>query len=168
MYHPLRDPRRGAAAVEFAFVAPLLFLLILGVWEIGRIIQVQQVMLSSLRHGARIASQGYIVTTTGEYTKITRDQVLTSIKESLIGNGITNLDGAKVEMLFLDGESTREPHQGKKNERYSVRLTIPYQNVRWTNLSLLNPQSLTVEIQWQMLVDDPFTLNTNLPTWSYP
>ena len=160
--------RRAAAAVEFAFVFPLLFLLILGVWELGRVIQVQQVMLSSARDGARLASQANIVTPSGDYVQITRAQVIQSVQNSLIGHGITNFAGATFDFSFLDGVSTREPYQGLKNERFKVRVVIPYANVRWTNLSLLNPQTVTVELTWRMLVDDPFTLNTSLPGWSYP
>lgn len=154
--------------MEFAFVCPLLLLIVLGVWEIGRIIQVQQVMLISLRDGARMASQGNIVTPTGDYVQISRDQVIASIREALIGNGINNFSGATFEFFFVDGISTREPFQGKKNERFTVRVALPYDNIRWTNLTLLNPKTLTVELTWRMLVDDPFTLNTNLPGWSYP
>jgi Flp pilus assembly protein TadG len=50
--------RRGAAAVEFAVCAPLLFLLLLGLWEVGRITEVGNVMWNSSREGARDASLG--------------------------------------------------------------------------------------------------------------
>ena len=53
-----------------------------------------------------------------------------------------------------------------KNQRFRVRVTIPYDNVRWTTLSLFNPKNLTAETYWQCLVDDPFTVNTTLPGWS--
>ncbi|MFN5289463.1 MAG: TadE/TadG family type IV pilus assembly protein, partial [Planctomycetia bacterium] len=49
MFHPFRfagEPRerKGAAAVEFAIVAPLLFLLILGIIEFARIFMVVQII----------------------------------------------------------------------------------------------------------------------------
>jgi Flp pilus assembly protein TadG len=47
--------RAGAAAVEFAIVAPLFFLLIVGMIEIGRGLMVQQVLINASRVGARRA-----------------------------------------------------------------------------------------------------------------
>src|SRR5262249_24204281 len=48
--------RRAVAAVEFAIVAPLLFGLLLGVWEIGRLVQVQQIISTAAREGGRVAA----------------------------------------------------------------------------------------------------------------
>lgn len=48
--------RRGVAAVEFAFVAPIFFLMVLGIIEIGRAMMVQQVLINASRVGARRAS----------------------------------------------------------------------------------------------------------------
>lgn len=49
-----RRDRQGAAAVEFAVVAPLFFLLLFGMVEIGRAIMVQQVLTNASREGARL------------------------------------------------------------------------------------------------------------------
>lgn len=59
--HPRRrrpdQPRRtGAAAVEFAIVAPLFFMMVLGCIEIGRALMVQQVLVNASRVGAREAA----------------------------------------------------------------------------------------------------------------
>ena len=50
-----RNPRAGAAAVEFAVVLPLLMLLVFGMIEFGRMVMVQQMVVSSAREGARHA-----------------------------------------------------------------------------------------------------------------
>ncbi|MEN0111963.1 MAG: TadE family protein [Planctomycetota bacterium] len=47
--------RRGASAVEFAIVAPVFFLVVLGIIEFGRMVMVQQVITNAAREGARIA-----------------------------------------------------------------------------------------------------------------
>jgi Flp pilus assembly protein TadG len=52
---PRRSDRRGAAAVEFALVAPIFFLLVLGMVEFGRMVMVQQVLTNAAREGARVA-----------------------------------------------------------------------------------------------------------------
>lgn len=50
-----RRKRRGTAAVEFALVAPVFFLLVLGMIEYGRMVMVQQVITNASREGARAA-----------------------------------------------------------------------------------------------------------------
>jgi Flp pilus assembly protein TadG len=50
-----RKNRRGAAVVEFAVIAPLLFMLIFGMIEFGRLIMVQQILTNASREGARRA-----------------------------------------------------------------------------------------------------------------
>lgn len=49
-----RRNRRGAAAVEFAVVAPLFFLMVFGMIEFGRMVMVQQVITNASREGARM------------------------------------------------------------------------------------------------------------------
>lgn len=50
-----RKKRRGAAAVEFAVVAPIFLLLVFGMIEYGRMVMVQQVLVNASREGARRA-----------------------------------------------------------------------------------------------------------------
>jgi Flp pilus assembly protein TadG len=47
---------RGSSLVEFALVAPLLFMLLFGIFEIGRALYVQQALIFSAREGARLAA----------------------------------------------------------------------------------------------------------------
>jgi Flp pilus assembly protein TadG len=47
--------RAGAAVVEFAFVAPLLILLTMGMMEVGRMVMVKQLLVNATREGARLA-----------------------------------------------------------------------------------------------------------------
>jgi Flp pilus assembly protein TadG len=50
---PCLQKRRGASAVEFAFVAPVFFAMIFGVIELGRGLMVQQLLTEAARRGAR-------------------------------------------------------------------------------------------------------------------
>jgi Flp pilus assembly protein TadG len=52
---PDRTKRQGAAVVEFAVLAPLLFLLVFGMLEYGRLIMVQQIITNASREGCRQA-----------------------------------------------------------------------------------------------------------------
>lgn len=50
--------RQGVAAVEMSVVLPFLLLLLLGVWEVGRMVEVQQLLCNAVREGGRQASTG--------------------------------------------------------------------------------------------------------------
>lgn len=72
----LRAPgrRRGASAVEFAIVAPIFFLVVLGIVEFGRMVMVQQVITNAAREGARIsvldsATAGRVTARVNDYLK---------------------------------------------------------------------------------------------------
>jgi len=55
-----RGPRdRGAVAVEFALLLPLLLLIVFGVIDFGRAINAQITLTQAAREGARLASFGY-------------------------------------------------------------------------------------------------------------
>jgi Flp pilus assembly protein TadG len=69
-----RSRRLGAAATEFACVAPVFFLMIIGFIEFGRALMVQQVLVNAARVGARqaitiSATTGGVETAVHEYTQ---------------------------------------------------------------------------------------------------
>jgi len=178
--HSVRTGRRRAvAAVEFAFCVPLLLLLLVGIWELGRIINVQITLNNAARDGARLGAQANIITAAGEYTRIKFNtgtpNIEGAVRAYLQAAGITNLTGLVIEFQFVEpataGGATptstaADPYTGVKNQRFRVKVSIPYDNVRWTSLSLINPTTLTAEAYWQCFVDDPFTVNTTLPGWT--
>jgi Flp pilus assembly protein TadG len=62
--------RRGVAAVEFAFVLPFILILLLGMWEEGRAIQVNQILYNAAREGARQASTGVVTNSAAQQVVI--------------------------------------------------------------------------------------------------
>jgi len=50
---------RGAAAVEFALVLPLLLLVLFGIIDFGRALNAQITLTQAAREGARLAALGY-------------------------------------------------------------------------------------------------------------
>lgn len=50
------DGQRGAAAVEFAIIAPLLFMLVFGIVEFGRVWSEKNVFVGAAREAARYAA----------------------------------------------------------------------------------------------------------------
>ena len=49
---PARGRREGSAMIEFAFVAPILFMLLLGIFELGRGLMVTELLTAASRIGA--------------------------------------------------------------------------------------------------------------------
>lgn len=168
--------RRAIAAVELAFVFMLFVIpLMIGVWEVGRLVQVQQVVSNAAREGARLASQGYTVNTNGTPTQIMTSTGSPNIKDTvyqyLYATGLNRLQPADVTVTFQflaprsDGLPSTEPYQGEKNQPFQVTVTIPWDKVRWVNMGLIRPTDVTYTAVWRMVIDDPFTVNDQLPVW---
>ena len=58
-----RFRRQGTAAVEFAILAPIFFILIFGMIEYGRMVMVHQILTNAAREGARVATLSDTTTT---------------------------------------------------------------------------------------------------------
>jgi len=193
--------RSGAAAVEFAFVVTfVLSPILVGIWEMGRAIQVQQIVANAAREGARLAAQGRTINQNGSVSQIVTSidpasnpnalpNVKAAVFQTLYGAGLKNLtwntsgnpanDDFTVAFAFLPPQAgdapligavtgATEPYQGVKNQRFQVTVTLTqkgWQKCRWINLGIVNPTSLTYTAEWRTMADDPFTVNTTMPTW---
>lgn len=107
-----RRNRRGAAVVEFAVVAPLLFLLLFGMIEFGRMVMVQQVLTNASREGARRAVLDGATTAS----------VTAAVQEYLSSGGI---GGATV---TVDPDP---PGSAGYGEPVSVTVEIGFDEVSW-------------------------------------
>jgi hypothetical protein len=145
------------------------------VWEIGRLIHVKQVVSTSAREGARLAGQGFVIGPTGTMLEVHNTtgslNVRDAVYEALVAAGLKTLQKSDVtvEFLFLaprnDGGPATEPYQGEKGQPFSVKVTIPWEKVRWINLGIIRPTTISFTATWRMLVDEPFTVNDQLPNW---
>lgn len=162
-------PRSAVAAVEFAFVLPLLVVLMLGVWEVGRLIQVQQILQNACREGARLAAQGHTINSTGAPIDIQvssgSPNVQTTISNYLRQSGV-DPTGLTVTFVYTSGDTTlTQPYQGVKGQQFRVSMTLPFNNVRWTLLGVTGITTLKSSADWECLVDDPFSLDPTIPSW---
>lgn len=108
----LRRQRRGAAAVEFALVAPVLFLLVFGMIEFGRLVMVQQILTNASREGARLAV----------LDDITVSDVSTTVSTYLTGASVS---GATTS-VSPDPLSTAE-----YGDAVTVTVSVPFSQVSW-------------------------------------
>lgn len=104
--------RRGAAAVEFAIIAPLFFLVVMGIIEFGRMAMVQQVITNAAREGARV---GVVDDSTTSGVKKKVDNYLAS----------AGIKGASVSV------SPDPPSSAKYGESVTVTVAIPFDTVSW-------------------------------------
>jgi hypothetical protein len=82
----LRTGRRGAVAVEFAIVAPVLLAILMGMVELSRVFDVQNLLDTAVREGARLAAmdrEGLLQDGQSANEKVTSD-----IKNFLASNGV--------------------------------------------------------------------------------
>src|SRR5262249_42770709 len=149
MHWSVRRHRHGVAAVEFAFIAPVVTLILVGLWEAGRMIQLQQVLSNSAREGARVAAQSITINTTGAPTHIHATTGTPNVKQTAVNSlreaAVTlPADQVTVTFAFITGDTSKtEPYQGVKGQQFRVTVTIPVSELRWTSLGLVQPSTLT-------------------------
>jgi Flp pilus assembly protein TadG len=171
---PLR--KSGVAAIELGFVTVLFVVpLIIGIWEVGRLIHVKQIVANSAREGARLAAQGYTILTNGTQVEINvstgTPNVAQTVYDYLLGAGLSQLATTDVTVTFTftsptsTGTYPTQPYQGQKGESFTVYVSIPWSKVKWSNVGLINPSTVQYTVTWMMLVDNTFTINQSLPPW---
>lgn len=178
-------PRGGVAAVEFAVVftfvlAPLLY----GLLQMGALIIVHQLMANAAREACRIAAQGQIIYNPSpgvyEYKQILVNgpapSVIQTAKDFLVVNKPWNMNftNTLVEFEFTDGDTSKtQPWEAVKGQGFSVTLSVPWADVRLCNVELIDLPAIAaagdrvaVTSHWASMIDDPFQVNTAIPTWS--
>ena len=103
--------RRGVAAVEFAIVAPIFFMLIIGIIEIGRAMMVQQVLINASRTGAR------------------RAITLSSTEQAVIDAVTEYADGVGISGVSVD--VSPNPATAAAGESITVDVEIDFAEVTW-------------------------------------
>ena len=80
------NARRGQTVIETAIVLNVLLLVILGVFEYGRLLMIKQLMDNAAREGARMA-----VVSTQSGTPLTTQQSQATVTNDLAGQQVNNL-----------------------------------------------------------------------------
>jgi Flp pilus assembly protein TadG len=123
-----RKLRVGAAATEFAIVAPVFFLMVVGFIEFGRALMVQQVLINASRVGARMAS------TTG---------ATTSSVTTAVSDYATNVAVPGVSVAV-----SPDPAAAAAGTVITVTTSVPFGNVSWmTSPWFLGGKTLTANSQ---------------------
>jgi Flp pilus assembly protein TadG len=118
-----RVGRKGVAAVEFAFVAPLFFLLVLGLVEMGRMIMIRQSLTNAAREGCRMAVVG--TTTNGS-------DVDSAVRDYLQSVTSKALDPAKLRVSIPDNLANCPSGTNLK-----VGVEVYFKDVTWVPIDYL-------------------------------
>jgi Flp pilus assembly protein TadG len=133
--------RRGTATVELALVAPVFFILLVGLLEVGRMVQVNQIMCNAAREGARVASTGVN----------TYSDVQTTVSNYLTNAGITNQTGLTVSVYDVtQGNSGPQFNPSTANwlDQLQITVTLPYKNVQLAPFPSSPATTMTAQAVW--------------------
>ena len=142
----LSELRRGVAAVELAFVMPFILILLLGMWEVGRMVEMQQLMSNAVREGARQAATG----------NFTNAQIQTVVTQYLTVAGIPTTNAT---VTVSDSTTGGDVSTAVYLDQLSVSVTIPLSDVRWSVLNIItpNPTNMSAKVLWVTMVDKAFS-----------
>lgn len=139
-----RNNRRAAVAVEFAFVAPVLIGTALGIVELTRAYDAQNLLETAAREGARFASmdrEGLL-----GVGQTTNSKMISDVKNFLASSGV---DPNQVQVTVTDAESGGPfdlDDPGNDLKLFKVEISVPYSSVSYTPVSQSNDFSMTASI----------------------
>jgi len=120
-----RKQRRAAVTVEFAVVAPIFLVILLGVSEAGRLYDQQNQLSIAAREGARLAAMDRAdILDEGQSTN---EKIVEDVKNMLAANGITN-PNIEVKITTVDDEDIDFDLDDPDNylELFQLRIELPY------------------------------------------
>jgi Flp pilus assembly protein TadG len=124
--------RRAAAAVEFALVAPFLFVLATGTFEMARGIMVRQVLTDAVRKACRNG-----VLPAHANSNITQD-----VNDVLSDNAVPT--SAATITILVNGVAV-DASTAVANDQISVKVSVPFNKVAWTPLFFFTNTSVESE-----------------------
>jgi Flp pilus assembly protein TadG len=157
--------RHGTSIIEGAFILPVALTLMLGVWEVGRMVEVCQILDNAAREGARMAAGGYV-----NGTPVTCAMVQTEVSNYLTAAGFpsTAANGAVTTVNCLASTSWTDPYQAQPSDPFTVTATIPsgapFNALRWNLLNRITSISqLSETVYWESTNNSQVTVSTTLP-----
>jgi Flp pilus assembly protein TadG len=162
-FRTLREPvagdrpnRRATACVECALILPVLLIFVLGLLEMGRFIEVRQILTSAAEEGARQASTG----------QLTNAQVVSVVTGCVAASGLPTT-GLAVTVADLTNPGT-DVSLATCMDNLQVTVTIPFINVRWCSSLLVTNSTTQVDatVYWVSSVPQAYPTNVTAPTGS--
>jgi len=141
------------AAVEFAVLMPFIFMLVVGVWELGRMIHVQQALVNAAREAGRQAASAQFTNTQCQTVAIQylAEAGLPTTNATATVGDITNPSQDATTAQYLD--------------QLQVVVTLPYKDVRWSVSSyFVSPTTiLQAKVTWVTMLDQAYPTDPEPP-----
>ena len=149
------EQRRGVAAVEFCVVLPLLVFCIFGIWEVGRMIEAQQILSNAAREAGRQASTGML------NQDGVRDVFLTYLARNQLSS-----TGYTFALANVTAPARNQPDTCEQLDRWQLDVSIPASNIQWIPYGFFHNATtkLEVTVQWRSMKDVPLNLDPLLPS----
>ena len=146
--------RQATAAVELAVCMPFLLIIIFGVWEVGRMVQAQQIITNAVREGGRQAAAGRSNATTVRQTVV----------NYLVMNGLKDVTLDNVTLTNLTDSGRTDPSTAEQLDHFRVTVNVPYASIRWSTLAQITSVStLTASADWYSMRDVPIVVSATIP-----
>lgn len=148
--------RRGIAAAELALILPFLMIFLLGTWEVGRVLEVQQIMNNAAREAGRQASAGQLASS----------DISTLVKQYVSNEGLlsTNATTTILNKGFPGNPTPTDnnPQNATDMDMLEVSVTIPFKDVRWVSFTTFTTDTTTLSVQvtWASMKDRAYTIPT--------
>jgi Flp pilus assembly protein TadG len=160
-----RQRRRAVATVEFALLLPFIMILLLGIWEVGRIADVSGIVNNAAREGARQASTGLVTN-----SQVTAD-VQFYISQAFQGQGMPSAAAQQAANdAIITVQNLTHPGTDVSNatelDELLVIVSIPYGDVRWSAISLTANSStrITGQACWFSMKDQQYPAAVTAPS----
>jgi Flp pilus assembly protein TadG len=164
---PAYPSRRAIAAVELAVAFPILLVFLFGILEVGRLVEMNQILYNAAREGGRQASDN----------ARSYDDVNTAVTNYLSNAGITNLSGLQVQVTNVTtsdsgpgthgaGIADYDPSSASSLDRLRITVSLPFKNVRWLAFNLTTNDSTTLNGQaiWRSMKDNSYPTTVTAPS----
>lgn len=185
-HSPQNAPRRrGGAAVELAVCLPIMASILLGVWEVGRVVEVTQVMANSAREAARDASlgqdnllavannlltylQGAEPTAFGAGHSTTMKAPVITLPSYTYGytcwDNVANCELFTITFRDFTTSGVADPTAMTQLDRFEIGVQTPYATVGFLPTARITGITrLTATVDWVSMIDSPFQITPSLP-----
>lgn len=188
-----KNSRKGIAAVEMAVMAPVLVFLMLGLWEVGRYISMQNLLDNAAREGGRLGASGayfssnQLANAKGPLTLPApsknascelQQRVLLYLQVSGLsttGATVTVTNATKNwtctytagNVPTPSGSPTYDPTAAAGQlDQLTVTVNLPYSNGSWLPRSwFISPSTvMAASATWNSMADVPLIVSTTIPT----
>ena len=140
--------RRAAVAVEFAVICPMLLSIVVGLMEVTRAYDAQNLMQTAAREGARFAAMDR--TDMLQDGETTNSKLIEDVKTFLESSG---LPGDSLQVQVLDAENPTQTFDLDDPENdlklFTVEISLNFSDVSYTPVSEAYDYALTASITFR-------------------